>query len=81
MEKAGELIKEENALIIFGNKGDIGFLLIAKNQEMNLDLKKIAGKAFEIIEGKWGGKEYFVSGAGKAEKLEEAVEFVKKMVE
>jgi len=77
MDKAGELIKEENALVILGNKGEKGFLLIAKNQKMNLDLNSIAGKAFKIIEGKWGGKEYFVSGAGKSEKLEEAVEFVK----
>ena len=76
MEKAGALIKEDNTLVIFGNRGEKGFLLIAKNQEMSLDLKKIATKAFEIIEGKWGGKEYFVSGAGKAEKLEEAVNFV-----
>lgn len=80
IEKAGELIKEEDALVIFGDKGENGFLLIAKNQKMNVDLKKIAEKAFEIIEGKWGGKEYFVSGAGKAEKLEEAVEFVKEAV-
>jgi alanyl-tRNA synthetase len=76
MEKAGELIKQDNALVIFGNKGEKGFLLIAKNQNMNVDLKKIAEKAFEIIEGKWGGKEYFVSGAGKAEKLEEAIKSV-----
>jgi alanyl-tRNA synthetase len=75
MERAGELIKEKNTLVILGNKGERGFLLIAKNQEMNIDLKKIAGKAFEIIEGKWGGKEYFVSGAGKAEKIEEAIKF------
>jgi len=80
MEKAGELIKEENALVIFGNRGERGFLLIAKNPEMKVDLKSIADKAFSIIEGKWGGKEYFVSGAGKAEKLEEAVEFVKEVV-
>jgi len=73
MEKAGELIKEENALVIFGNKGEKGFLLIAKNPEMSIDLKTIAEKAFSIIEGKWGGKEYFVSGAGKAEKLEDAI--------
>jgi len=43
---------------------------------MSVDLKKIAEKAFKIIEGKWGGKEYFVSGAGKSEKLEEAIKFV-----
>ncbi len=73
MEKAGELIKEENALVIFGNKGEKGFLLMAKNQEMSIDLKSIAEKAFGIMEGKWGGKEYFVSGAGKTEKLEEAI--------
>jgi alanyl-tRNA synthetase len=73
MEKAGEVIKEENALVIFGNKGERGFLLIAKNQKMKVDLKEIATKAFNILEGKWGGKEYFVSGAGKAEKLEDAI--------
>lgn len=75
MEKAGELIKEENVLVIFGNKGEKGFLLIARNQEMTIDIKKIAEKTFQIIEGKWGGKDYFVSGAGKAEKLEEAIKF------
>ena len=75
MEKAGELIKEQNALVILANR-DGGFLLIAKNPEMGIDLKEIAEKAFSIMEGRWGGKEYFVSGAGKAEKVEEAVRFV-----
>ncbi|QLJ53468.1 MAG: alanyl-tRNA synthetase [Candidatus Fermentimicrarchaeum limneticum] len=76
MEKAGELIEQENVSVIFGNKGEKGFLLIAKNPKMSLNLKAVAGKAFGILEGKWGGKEYFVSGAGKAEKLGEAVEAV-----
>ncbi|MEM3556262.1 MAG: alanine--tRNA ligase-related protein [Candidatus Micrarchaeia archaeon] len=76
MEKAGELIKEENALVILGNKNERGFLLIAKNPEMRIDLKKLAEKAFSIIEGRWGGKEYFVSGGGKAEKVDEAVKFL-----
>lgn len=74
MEKAGELIKGDNTLVIFGNRGERGFLLIAKNPKMSLDVKALAGKAFGILEGRWGGKEYFVSGAGKAEKLEEAVQ-------
>jgi len=76
MDKAGELIKEDNTLVIFGNKGEKGFLLIAKNQKMNVNLNSIAEKAFKVMEGRWGGKEYFVSGAGKAEKLEEAVGLV-----
>ncbi|MCX6776698.1 MAG: DHHA1 domain-containing protein, partial [Candidatus Micrarchaeota archaeon] len=76
MDKAGELIKEDNTLVIFGNKGEKGFLLIAKNQKMNVNLNSIAEKAFKVTEGRWGGKEYFVSGAGKAEKLEEAVGLV-----
>jgi len=74
MDRAGELIKEQNVLVILGNRGEKGFLLLAKNQKMDVDLNPIAEKAFKVMEGKWGGKGYFVSGAGKAEKLEEAVE-------
>ena len=81
MEKAGELIKEDDVLVILGNKGERGFLLLAKNPKMDFDLAEVASKAFKLMEGKGGGKEYFMSGAGKADKLEGAVEFVKRVLE
>ncbi|MEW6329806.1 MAG: DHHA1 domain-containing protein, partial [Candidatus Micrarchaeota archaeon] len=72
-EKAGELVKTGRTVVLFGNKeGDRGFLMIAKSPDTFISIKEIADKAFSKMNGKGGGQDNFVSGAGEGAKLGEA---------
>jgi alanyl-tRNA synthetase len=76
MARAGELIKTGRTVVLFCNKeGDKGFLLIAKSQDTFLDIKPIADKTFAMMNGKGGGPDNFISGAGDADKMGKAFGF------
>lgn len=73
MEKAGELIKTGRTVVLFGNRHEgKGFIVIAKSADSEIDIKSIASRAFPMMNGRGGGKDNFISGAGEAGKLGEA---------
>ncbi len=81
IEKAGELIKQEKTAVVFANSDGIkGFLLLAKSQDVNADIRAISGRAFSLMDGKGGGKDNFLTGAGEAGKLKEAFDFVEREI-
>ncbi|MFH1470283.1 MAG: alanine--tRNA ligase-related protein [Candidatus Micrarchaeota archaeon] len=72
-EKAGELVKTGQTVVLLANKeGDKGFLILAKSPDTFIDIKEIADRAFAKMNGKGGGQENFQSGAGDGTKLGEA---------
>ncbi len=76
MEKVGELIKTGRTIVLLANKeGDKGFLVIAKSPDTYIDIKEVAEKAFAKMNGKGGGQDNFISGAGEGSKLGAAFGF------
>ncbi len=73
MEKAGELIKTGRTIVLLANRdGETGFLLIAKSPDTYINIKEIANRAFAKMNGKGGGPDSFLNGAGDGGKLGEA---------
>ncbi len=81
MEKAGELIKTGRTVVLFGNKeGSKAFIVLAKSPDSWLDIKELSEEIFPMMNGKGGGKDNFISGAGEADKLGETFGFAEEKI-
>lgn len=62
MDTANGLIREEKAACVFASKDDRLLLLVACNQEMNIDCIKIVNETLYPVGGKGGGQKNFAMG-------------------
>jgi alanyl-tRNA synthetase len=73
MDKAGKLIKNARSIVIFANKADRGFIILARSSDLKFNSSEILRNILASFGGKGGGKEDFASGSVEPSKLEAAL--------
>ncbi|MEM3382452.1 MAG: DHHA1 domain-containing protein [Nitrososphaerales archaeon] len=81
MEKAGELMKEKNNIIVFVNRDEKAFLILGRSPNLNLDCNAILKEVAIKFNGKGGGKPEFASGVVDNDKVEDVLDFVKTKIQ
>jgi len=77
-EWASKLVRKEKTFVIFAVKGaEKAFLTFGKSKDLATDVKKLANEAFRLMNGKGGGNEFFATGSGDSDKLDEAIALIK----
>lgn len=77
MDKAGELINKGRSIVIFANKTDTAFLLLAKSNDIKFNSGALLSDVLQSLGGKGGGKDDFASGSVGISKLNEALSELK----
>lgn len=81
MDKAGEIIRDKMSIVIFANKAEKAFILIAKSPNIKINSAALLRDALALFGGKGGGKEDFASGSVENSRLEQALAKLKEMAE
>jgi alanyl-tRNA synthetase len=77
MRKAAELIKEKKTVVIFGDSS--GLLVMGRSDDLNFNVIPLLEKGCDFLGGKCGGRQEFAFGGGfKSNKLNEAIDLIKK---
>ena len=80
MDKAGKLIRNARSVVIFANKADRCFILLAKSSDLKFDSAEILRDVLTSFGGKGGGKDDFASGSVELSKLDAALSALKERV-
>ena len=72
IKKAGEIIKRSDTIVIFTNANNIGMVIVACNDKLQLDCSSILKSVLTRFQGKGGGKPNFATGSLPRDKLNEA---------
>jgi alanyl-tRNA synthetase len=73
MKKAGEIIKQENAIVLFVNINSNATILLACNENLRVDCNTILKSVLGKFGGKGGGKVNFATGSVERERAEETL--------
>jgi alanyl-tRNA synthetase len=78
MKKVGEIIKQENALVIIVNINSRATVVLACSESLKLDCNAILKSVLARFGGKGGGKGNFATGSVEIEKAEETFHALRK---
>jgi len=79
IEKAGELIKQDNLLVLFTNKeNENSFIILACNENLSLDCNSILSSSLKKYQAKGGGKKNFTMGSFDSKYLNPLIEDILK---
>jgi alanyl-tRNA synthetase len=71
MKRSGEIIKQENTVILFVNTNSRATIVLACNERLQLDCNTILKSILTKFGGKGGGKSNFATGSVEREKAED----------
>jgi alanyl-tRNA synthetase len=71
MKRSGEIIKQENTVILFVNTNTRATIVLACNERLQLDCNTILKSILTKFGGKGGGKSNFATGSVEREKAED----------
>ena len=78
MEKVGEIIKQNNTIVLFVNVNSSGRIILGCNEKLQLDCVGILKYCLGKFGGKGGGKVNFATGSVAKEKVEETFNALRK---
>ncbi len=78
MKKAGEIIKQNNAIVLFANVNSRAMVLLACNENLQLDCNSVLKSVLGKFGGKGGGKVTFATGSVERENVEEIFNTLRK---
>ncbi len=77
---ATAIIAHPGKVAILGSKGATSNIVLARSQDVALDLRPIAKDAFAVIGGKGGGHPHFVQGGGAGQDLAAALKLAEERI-
>ncbi|MEM3084760.1 MAG: DHHA1 domain-containing protein [Nitrososphaerales archaeon] len=73
MKKAGEIINQDNTLVLFANTNERTTIVLARSEKLNIDCNAMLRSILTKFGGKGGGKANFATGYVENEKAEDVV--------
>lgn len=81
MDVAGKLVKQEKSVVVFGNKDGPPLVIFARSKDLGIDCASVLQEVLLNFGGKGGGKTEYAFGTIHGDRVEEAVEALRRAVE
>lgn len=78
MKKAGEIVKQDNTIVLFANINARATIVLACNENLQVDCNATLKSILPKFGGKGGGKVNFATGSVEREKAEETINILRK---